>query len=454
MQIHLIAVGGSVMHNLAIALSKKGYQVTGSDDMIFEPSKSRLLKYGLLPSGEGWNIHNIHAGLDAVILGMHAKADNPELLKAKELGIPIYSYPEYIYEQSKNKVRVVIGGSHGKTTITSMIMHVLSYHGKSFDYLVGAQLEGFETMVKVTADAPLIIIEGDEYLASPVDKRPKFHLYKPSIAVLSGIAWDHINVFPTFDIYLEQFISFLKTIESGGTLIYCNEDVELGRIVDMDSSNLIKIPYGIPPHKIESGITQLVVAEKLVPLQIFGDHNLLNLNAAKKVCVTLGLTEEDFYVAIQSFKGAAKRLELLGKDEHVTIFKDFAHSPSKVKATIHSVKKQYSNRELVSVLELHTFSSLNETFLEQYAGTMDEADQAIIFCDEQNLSHKGIKKMDLLVIRKFFSNLELEYFTSSEKLKKYLINLNYKNKVLLLMSSGNFGNLNLLELKDKILSKY
>ena len=454
MQIHLIAVGGSVMHNLAIALSKKGYRVTGSDDMIFEPSKSRLLKHGLLPTVEGWNVNHIHADLDAVILGMHAKTDNPELLKAQEMGLPIYSYPEYIYEQSKNKLRVVIGGSHGKTTITSMIMHVLNEHGKNFDYLVGAQLDGFDTMVKITTDAPLMIIEGDEYLASPVDQRPKFHLYKPNIAVLSGISWDHINVFPTFDMYLEQFILFLKTIELNGTLIYCSEDPELTKIVDMDSSNLVKIPYGIPLYKIESGITQLIVGQKLIPLQIFGDHNLLNLNAAKSVCVALGLTEENFYVAIQSFKGAAKRLELLGKNEHVTIFKDFAHSPSKVRATIHAVKMQYSNQKLVSVLELHTFSSLNETFLEQYAGTMDEADEAIVFCNEQNLMHKGIKKIDLLVIRKFFNNLELEYFTSPEKLEEYLINLNYKNKALLLMSSGNFGNINLLTLKDKILSKY
>ncbi|MFN8405884.1 MAG: Mur ligase family protein [Sphingobacteriaceae bacterium] len=453
-RIHLIAIGGSVMHNLAIALAKKGYQVTGSDDMITEPSRSRLMQHHLLPTTEGWNVNNIHADLDVVILGMHAKADNPELLKAQKMGIPIYSYPAYIYEQSKDKLRVVIGGSHGKTTITAMIIHVLNYHGKNFDYLVGAQLDGFDTMVKLTEDAPWIIIEGDEYLASPIDQRPKFHLYKADIAVLSGIAWDHINVFPTFETYKEQFVLFLETIKPRGTLIYCNEDTELKRIVDGDLNNLIKIPYQIPDHQIESGITKLIVNKRKIPLQIFGDHNLLNLTAAKFVCTALGLQEENFYEAIQSFKGAAKRLELLGKNEHVVIFKDFAHSPSKVRATIHAVKTQYVNKKLISVLELHTFSSLNETFLTQYAGTMDEADQVIIFCNEATLSHKGAKKIDLLAMNKFFRNLELEYFSSPDNLEKYLSSLNYENKVLLLMSSGNFGNMNLLTLKDKILSKY
>lgn len=454
MRIHLIAIGGSVMHNLAIALSKKGYQVTGSDDSIGEPSKSRLLQHGLLPV-EGWDVTRIHANLDAVILGMHARADNPELLKAQELNLPIYSYPEYIYEQSKNKTRVVIGGSHGKTTITSMIMHVLNYHGKNFDYLVGAQLAGFDTMVKITDDAPLIIMEGDEYLASPIDKRPKFHLYKPDIAVLSGIAWDHINVFPTFENYLEQFATFIQTIKPNGTLIYCEEDSELKMLVDSSlRSDLNVVPYSILEHRIESGVTQILVNKKTIPLQIFGDHNLLNLSAAKNVCIVLGLTEEDFFEAIQSFKGAAKRLELLGKNEHTIIYKDFAHSPSKVKATIHAARVQYPGKKIVAVLELHTFSSLNPDFIGQYVGTMDEADQVAVFCDEHLLAKKDSIGINLFVINKIFNNLELELFTSAERLKEYMFSLNYEGVVLLLMSSGNFGNLNLLELNNKILSKY
>lgn len=453
-RVHLIAIGGSVMHNLAIALAKKGYEVTGSDDIIAEPSRSRLMRHHLLPTVEGWNVDSIHKDLDVVILGMHAKADNPELLKAQHLGIPVYSYPEYIYEQAKDKLRVVIGGSHGKTTITAMIIHVLQFHKKNFDYLVGAQLEGFDTMVRLTSDAPWLIIEGDEYLASPIDRRPKFHLYKAHVAVLSGIAWDHINVFPTYEAYKEQFALFLKTIEPNGTLIYCDQDSALKQLVHADHSQIKKISYQIPEHRIESGVTKLIVNNKKIPLQVFGEHNLLNLTAAKLICTTLGISDEAFYEAISSFKGAAKRLELLGQNEQVVIFKDFAHSPSKVKATIHAVKTQFFNKKLIAILELHTFSSLNETFLSQYSGTMDEADQAIIFCDEIILAQKGAKKIDLLRIKELFSNLELEYFSSGENLEKYLGNLSYNNKALLLMSSGNFGNMNLLTLKDKILSKY
>jgi UDP-N-acetylmuramate: L-alanyl-gamma-D-glutamyl-meso-diaminopimelate ligase len=308
MRIHFIAIGGSAMHNLAIALHKKGYQVSGSDDVIFEPAKSRLDKYGLLPAEMGWDESRISTDLNAVILGMHARIDNPELLKAQELGVKIYSYPEYIYEQSKNKLRVVIGGSHGKTTITSMILHVLNYYKRDFDYLVGAQLAGFETMVKVTEEAPMMIIEGDEYLSSPIDRRPKFHLYKANVAVISGIAWDHINVFPTYADYTLQFDKFIDTIEPDGTLIYCKADADLNEIVTQSKANVSKIAYAIPEHEIRNGITYLLPEE--TALKIFGDHNLMNLNAAKLVCKQLDINGNEFDVAhcfiywcCQTFRG-------------------------------------------------------------------------------------------------------------------------------------------------------
>lgn len=451
MRVHFIAIGGSAMHNLAIALSKKGYRVSGSDDVIFEPSKSRLAGYGLLPKGEGWDPENITSDLDAVILGMHARPDNPELLKAQQLGLKIYSYPEYIYEQSKEKTRVVIGGSHGKTTITSMILHVLNYFGKNFDYLVGAQLEGFETMVKVTSDAPLIIIEGDEYLASPIDRRPKFHLYKAHIAVLSGIAWDHINVFPTFENYLEQFRLFLETIQPGGTIIYSQDDVILKNLVESSGLDLVKKAYSIPAHTVHNGITSLLTAGGETSLQVFGDHNLMNLNAAREVVLALGLTEEQFYEAISSFKGAARRLELLGRNENTAVYKDFAHSPSKLKATIHAVKQQFPERELVAVIELHTFSSLNKDFLEEYAGTMERADEAIVFIDKSIFLQKRLEPYDETFVKKAFGNNSVKFFNNIEILERFLSSINYKSKNLLLMSSGNFGGMDLVKLTNSAL---
>ncbi len=448
MRVHFIAIGGSAMHNLAIALSKKGYQVTGSDDMIFEPSKSRLLKQGLLPAIEGWNPDYIDLNLDAVILGMHARLDNPELVKAQELGLKIYSYPEYIYEQSKNKIRVVIGGSHGKTTITSMILHVLNYYNKDFDYLVGAQLEGFDTMVKVTEEAPVIIIEGDEYLASPIDRRPKFHLYKANIAVLSGIAWDHINVFPTFENYIEQFEVFIKTIQAQGVLIYCQHDEILNNLVNKTDSPVNKKPYSIPKAIVEKGITKLITTEGEVPLHVFGEHNLLNLTAAKQVCAELGLGDADFYEAIKSFTGAARRLELLGKNDVTAVYKDFAHSPSKLEATIKAMKNQFPARKLIAVVELHTFSSLNENFLREYAGTMDKADEAVIFIDKKTFLQKNLKPYDEKIVKQSFANTKVNFFNNFKILEVYLRSINFDGKNLLFMSSGNFGGLDLNQLKD------
>ncbi|RYG11387.1 MAG: peptidoglycan synthetase, partial [Chitinophagaceae bacterium] len=379
MKIHLIAIGGAAMHNLAIALHKKGFQVTGSDDVVYEPSKTRLANYDLLPSEMGWDESRITSDIDAIILGMHARVDNPELLKAQELGLKIYSYPAYIYEQSKNKIRVVIGGSHGKTTITSMILHVLNYHQKEIDYLVGAQLAGFDTMVKITDSAPIMIIEGDEYLASPIDRRPKFHLYHANIAVISGIAWDHINVFPTFADYVLQFSKFIDTITPGGKLIYCELDEELKHTVEQSQADVVKIPYGIPVHKVKDGVTYLLPQQ--TALNVFGDHNLMNLNAAKQVCEQLGIAGDAFDKAIASFSGAAKRLELLSAVNQTNVYKDFAHSPSKLKATIQAVKTQFTDRKLVAMMELHTFSSLNKDFLDEYKKSMQAADIAIVYID-------------------------------------------------------------------------
>jgi UDP-N-acetylmuramate: L-alanyl-gamma-D-glutamyl-meso-diaminopimelate ligase len=451
MKVHFIAIGGSAMHNLAIALHKKGFNVTGSDDVLFEPSASRLSKYGILPAHEGWFPEKITAELDAVILGMHARIDNPELLKAQELGLKIYSYPDYIYEQSKNKLRVVIGGSHGKTTITSMILHVLQRAGKKFDYLVGAQLEGFETMVGLSHDAPVIIIEGDEYLASPIDRRPKFHIYKADVGVISGIAWDHINVFPTFDNYIDQFKIFAETIQPTGRLIYSQSDEVLQKMIAGLDVAVDTIPYNVPEYTIENGITSIIYSGKKYPLEVFGHHNLLNMQAARLVCESLDINTADFYQYITTFKGAARRLEVVGKNETATIFKDFAHSPSKLTATIDAVKAQFPNRELIACIELHTFSSLNKNFLNEYAGTMDNADEAIVFIDGKTFEQKKIEPYAAEAVQSAFANHKLLFFSEPAALLDYLRGLNISNKNLLMMSSGNFGGIDLVALKNDLL---
>lgn len=448
MRIHFIAIGGSAMHNLAIALHKKGYQVTGSDDVIFEPSNSRLARFGILPKEMGWNEANITPDLEAVILGMHALTNNPELLKAQQLGLKIYSYPEYIYEQTKDKLRVVIGGSHGKTTITSMILHVLNYYKRDFDYLVGAQLAGFDTMVKVTTEAPLIVIEGDEYLASPIDRRPKFHLYKANLAVISGIAWDHINVFETYQDYIKQFELFIDTIQPGGKLIYCSADIDLKDVVSRATASIDKISYGVPEHIVKNGVTYLLPEE--TPLKVFGDHNLMNLNAARLICSQLDISTEQFHAAISSFTGAAKRLELLLSEQETNVYKDFAHSPSKLKATIEAVKAQFPTRKLVSCIELHTFSSLNRNFLAQYANTMDQADVAIVYIDEKTFKQKQLEPFSREDVQIAFKCKELHFFDNPAHLRAYLIQLNFYRKNLLLMSSGIFGGMDLVKLAREL----
>lgn len=452
MRVHLIAIGGSAMHNMALALHEKGFVVSGSDDEINEPSKTRLKNAGLLPKEIGWFPEKITSDIDAVILGMHAREDNPELIRAKELKLKVYSYPEYIYEATKDKNRVVIGGSHGKTTITAMILHVLNYHKKDADFMVGAQLEGFNTMVKLTNAAPIAIIEGDEYLASPIDRRPKFHLYKPNIAIISGIAWDHINVFPTFDIYVNQFDQFVDLIEPYGSLIFCYEDKELRKVAERSGikNHVQKTPYSIPEHVINNGVTSIISNNKEIPLQIFGNHNLMNLNGARIVCNKLGIDDIQFYDAIQSFKGAAKRLELVMKTNDFAFYKDFAHSPSKLKATTQAVKLQFDKRSIVACMELHTFSSLNENFLAEYNGAMDDADEAIVYFNPQTIAHKKLKPITEEQVLKYFNRKDLKVFTESAVLTSYLKEKSLKNHVLLMMSSGNFDGIDFNQLGTEL----
>ena len=450
MNIHFISIGGSAMHNLALALYEKEDHITGSDDAIFEPSKSRLDAKGLLPKAMGWFPEKLTKDIDIVILGMHAKADNPELIKAQELGLKIFSYPEYLYEHSKNKTRVVIGGSHGKTTITSMILHVLNYHDIEVDYMVGAQLDGFDRMVHLTEENEFMIIEGDEYLSSPIDLRPKFHLYKANIALLSGIAWDHINVFPTFDNYVEQFEIFIDTMVNGGIMVYNEEDKIVKRLVEEATKPIKKFPYKTPTYSIVNGTTLLDTPEGEVPLEIFGQHNLQNLEGAKNICLHIGVGDEEFYEAISSFKGANKRLEKLVENDSTVIFKDFAHSPSKVKATSDAVKEQYGNRRVLTCLELHTYSSLNADFLTEYQNALDAADVAVVFYSPHAVKIKRLEKVTEEQIAEAFQREDLIIYTDPKEFKDFLFSQNLENTALLLMSSGDYGGLDFDEVKSLI----
>ena len=450
MNVHFIAIGGAAMHNLALALHNKGYKVTGSDDTIFEPSKSRLDAKGLLPEAFGWYAEKITSDLNAIVLGMHAKADNPELLRAQELGLKIYSYPEFLYEQAKNKTRVVIGGSHGKTTITSMILHVMHFHDREVDYMVGAQLEGFDVMVKLTDDNDFIVLEGDEYLSSPIDMRPKFHLYKPNIALLSGIAWDHINVFPTYENYVEQFSVFVDSIVTGGSINYNEEDTEVKRVVEASENQIRKLPYTTPEYTVEDGETLLETPEGPMPIEVFGAHNLNNLAGAKWICQHMGIDEEDFYEAIATFKGASKRLEKIAESNISVAYKDFAHSPSKVEATTKAVKEQYNNRTLVACLELHTYSSLNAEFLKEYKGALDAADVAVVFYSPHAVEIKKLEEVTQAQIANAFERDDLIIYTNPEDFKNFLFSQDFENKSLLLMSSGNYGGLDFDAVKNLI----
>lgn len=440
MKVHFIAIGGSAMHNLAIALKLKGYQVSGSDDEIFEPAKSRLASYGLLPEKIGWFEEKITEDLDAVILGMHAKSDNPELLKAKEIGLKIYSYPEYLYEASKNKTRIVVGGSHGKTTITAMILHVMQTLGIETDYMVGAKLDGFEVMVKMS-DAKYMVLEGDEYLSSTLDRRPKFHLYNPDIAIINGIAWDHINVFPTFDIYVEQFKIFADKITQGGCLVYFQDDENICKIANGVRADIKTFPY--------REISQEIVEK--YPLQIFGKHNLINLSAAMIALEQIGIKNEDFLKAIQSFKGASKRLELLKQSKNQAFYTDFAHSPSKLKATVNAMKSEYKDRKLTAVMELHTFSSLTQEFLIQYKGCMDDADNAAIYFNSHAIELKRLPNLDKDMIYSAFAKEGLQVFTSPQEVEVFVKENSKNGENILMMSSSNFGGLDLKLLAQEII---
>jgi UDP-N-acetylmuramate: L-alanyl-gamma-D-glutamyl-meso-diaminopimelate ligase len=426
----------------------KGDTVTGSDDVIFDPSKTRLEARGILPKAFGWYPDKITSNLDAVVVGMHAKADNKELLKAQDLGLKIYSYPEFLYEQSKFKTRVVIGGSHGKTTITSMILHVLHYFNRDIDYMVGAQLEGFDVMVKLTDENDFIILEGDEYLSSPIDSRPKFHLYKPNIALLSGIAWDHINVFPTWDIYVEQFKIFIDSIIKGGSITYNIEDAEVKKVVENSENTIRKFPYQTPDYIVENGITILETDEGSMPIEIFGKHNLNNLAGAKWICQQIGIGENDFYEAISTFQGASKRLEKIAETDNAIAYKDFAHSPSKVLATTNALKNQYPDRKLIACLELHTYSSLNPEFLNQYKGALAAADISVVFYSPRSVEIKKLQAISHQQIMDAFQNEDLIVYTNPSEFKDFLFSQKFSNTSLLLMSSGNYGGLDFDELKQ------
>ena len=450
MNIHFIAIGGAAMHNLAIALHKKGYKITGSDDEIFDPSKSRLEKYGLLPEKFGWFPEKITPDIDAIILGMHAKPDNPELRKAQELGLNIYSYPEYLYMQSQNQKRVVVAGSHGKTTITSMILHVLAAQNKDVNYMVGSQLKGFETMVKLNDRLDTIILEGDEYLSSPIDSRPKFLWYRPHLTVISGIAWDHMNKFPDKQDYINQFTRYIDTIEPGGTLIYNEEDAVLKDLVKQNQKNIKAIAYRTPEYEKDGNHFYIVTEQGKIPMQILGAHNMQNTEASRLICNEIGVSNADFYQAIQSFKGADKRLEKLVENDKSVVFKDFAHAPSKVGASVKAVKESYSDKKVIAVLELHTYSSLNRKFLPEYKDKLNAADEAVVFYSPKAVALKGLDPIPPELIVKEFNYPGLKVFTDPVKLHRYLYDLDLHNTALLLMSSGNYGGLDFEKMIKKV----
>jgi UDP-N-acetylmuramate: L-alanyl-gamma-D-glutamyl-meso-diaminopimelate ligase len=453
MKVHFIAIGGSVMHHLAIALKSKGYKVTGSDDDIFEPSRSKLLAYGLLPEEYGWYPKKIHEQLDAVIVGMHAKKENPELVKAKSLGLKVYNFPEYIFELSKNKQRVVIGGSHGKTSVTSMLIHVLQYWQKPIDFLVGATAHNRNETVKITDEAAIILLEGDEYPSSPLDPRPKFLHYHQHIGVVTGIAWDHVNAYPVYEDYIKQFKLFIEASCKAGTLIYCKEDETLTALVKeaVFTHDISVVPYGVHPHKIESGVTYLLTDDgKKVPIHFFGEHNLMNVNAALQVSLKQGVNKSEFYEAISSFEGASKRLELIKENKITKVYRDFAHAPSKLQATVEAVKNQFPESKLIACMELHTFSSLNPDFIGQYKNTMNIADEALVYINPQTMAKKGFKTVSAKDIQQAFNRDDLQFYDDEKLLQNDLYNKTWNNSVLLLMSSGNFNNLDIDSLAQHI----
>jgi UDP-N-acetylmuramate: L-alanyl-gamma-D-glutamyl-meso-diaminopimelate ligase len=452
MKVHFIAIGGAVMHNLAIALHDKGYEVTGSDDEIFEPSGSRLASKGLLPPAIGWDIRRITDDIDTIIVGMHAKADNPELLRGRELGIRIMSFPEYIYEQTKNKKRIVVAGSHGKTTTTAMIMHVFRDSGRKFDYMVGSSVDGYDTMVGLSADSDIAVLEGDEYLTSPLDRRPKFHLYKPDIAIINGIAWDHVNVFPSYANYFDQFRIFADTLTAGGTLIYFDGDPEVVKIAGRSRPDIKKIPYRTHGYFINKSGFFAASHNRVVEMEIFGEHNMQNLSAAREACYAAGITEEEFYSAIRTFKGTRKRLQKINENGNGIVYLDFAHAPSKVKATVEAVAERYPDRSIVACLELHTYSSLNTAFLPQYRGTLDKASSAFIYFNPHKIALKKLPPITAVNVKEAFGDARLEVFSNSDELFSVMKRAGFRNPVFLLMSSGDFDGIDFYLLSEELLS--
>ncbi len=450
-KLHFIAIGGSVMHNLAVSLKIAGHDVTGSDDEIHDPSRSTLKEHGLLPDKEGWDPDKIDSSKDAIILGMHAKKDNPELLKAQQLGLKIFSFPEYIYEHSRNKQRIVIAGSHGKTTITAMVIHVLNHFNREFDYVIGARVKGVEHTVKLS-DAPIIIIEGDEYLSSVLDPTPKFLKYKHHIGLISSVAWDHVNVFEEEEDYLKQFDHFADETPKGGTLIYCEQDSLALIIGKKDRFDVQSISYKNHPHATDNnGQFYITNGKDRYPVKIFGSHNFQNIGGAKEVLKKIGITTEMFFESIQTFEGAAGRLEKVGSNKTVTVYKDFAHAPSKVKATVRAVKEIFPTRDLVACLELHSSSSLTRKFLTQYKDSMKAAQVQIILRNPDKVKLKGLEPISVDDIRKAFNAPGMVVLENTASLEDFLLNQPWENKTLLMMSSGTFGGIDIGALSKKIL---
>jgi UDP-N-acetylmuramate: L-alanyl-gamma-D-glutamyl-meso-diaminopimelate ligase len=447
-KVHFIAIGGAVMHNLAIALYKKGFAITGSDDEIFEPSISRLACYNLLPAKFGWYPEKITTDLDSVILGMHAKADNPELIKARELGIKIKSFPEYLYEQTKDKTRIVVAGSHGKTTVTAIILHVFKFLGVKFDYMVGSSISGFETMVGLSDDSSIAVFEGDEYLTSPIDRRPKFHLYMPHIAVLNGIAWDHMNVFPTFENYVDQFRIFIEKIAEGGSLLYFEDDPEVKKLAEENHRNIKKVPYKVHGYFQNKTGFYAATLNRVVPVKIFGGHNMQNLSAAKEACIAAGVAEDDFYTAVQSFEGTSKRLQKLNETGKGIVYLDFAHSPSKVKATVEAIASRYPGRQIIAILELHTYSSLSDNFLPLYKDTLAEATEGYIYFNPHAIEMKKLKSLSKELVKKSFGKGNLAVYDNSEELFSSVSEKKYEQPVYLFMSSGDFDGFDLAHIVE------
>ncbi|MBN1108685.1 MAG: peptidoglycan synthetase [Bacteroidales bacterium] len=451
MRLHFIAIGGAVMHNLAIALHRKGYEVTGSDDEIFEPSRTRLESWGLLPEKEGWDAARITRDTDIIILGMHARADNPELVRAKEMGIRIMSFPEFIYEQTRDKKRIVVAGSHGKTTTTAIIMHVMKHSGRKFDYMVGSSVDGYDTMVHLSDDSEIAVLEGDEYLTSALDPRPKFHLYMPDIAVLNGIAWDHMNVFPTFENYVEQFSIFITKISPGGCLIYFKDDPEVRKMAEQSSPGIRKIPYTVHGHFQNRKGFYAATHNRVVPVKIFGEHNMQNLSAAREACMAAGITEDQFYDAVQTFAGTSRRLQKTGETEKGIVYSDFAHSPSKVKATIEAVVSRHPGRTIIACLELHTFSSLSSGFLPFYRNSMDKAPVRVVYYNPHAIAAKKLPSLTPGMIKEAFGDDSLYIFDNSSALFTFIRKEHFRDPVYLFMSSGDFDGCDMNKLTEDLL---